>query len=63
MFTEPVFKRGRHGQESEEGKEDRESQQESRKEDVKTKEVVVSTTEKLRLRIKTRTQNKSFQRI
>ena len=51
MITEPVFKRGRHGQESEEGKEERESYQESGKEDVK-KEVVVSTTEKLRLRIK-----------
>jgi hypothetical protein len=42
--TEPVFKRGRHGQESEESKEERESQQEGGKEDVK-KEVVVSTTE------------------
>jgi hypothetical protein len=52
MITEPVFKRGRHGQESEEGKEERESHQEGGKEDVE-KEVVVSTTEKLRLRIKT----------
>jgi hypothetical protein len=25
MFTEPVFYRGRHGQESEEGKEDRQA--------------------------------------
>jgi len=58
-----LFKRGRHGQESEEGKEDRESQQEGGEEDVKTKEVVVSTTEKLRLRIETRTQNKPLQRI
>jgi len=52
MITEPVFKRGRHGQESEEGKEDRESRQEGCKEDVK-KEVVVSATERVRLRIKT----------
>ena len=36
MFTEPVFYRGRHGQESEEGKED-----------FKEKEVAVSATEKL----------------
>jgi hypothetical protein len=44
-FTEPIFfGRGRHGQESEEGKEDRESYQEGGKEDVKTKEVVVSAT-------------------
>jgi hypothetical protein len=36
MFTEPVLCRGRHGQESEEGKEDREgSHQESGKEDFK----------------------------
>jgi hypothetical protein len=63
MITEPVFKRGRHGQESKEGKEDRESHQEGGKEDVKTKEVVVSTTEKLRLRIEPRTQNKPLQRI
>ena len=48
MFTEPVFCRGRHGQESEEGKEDREgSHQEGGKEDLKEKEVVVSATEKL----------------
>ena len=38
MFTEPVFYRGRHGQESEEGKEDREgSYQEGGKEDFKKK--------------------------
>jgi hypothetical protein len=44
MFTEPVLCRGRHGQESEEGKEDREgSHQESGKEDFKEKEVVAST--------------------
>jgi hypothetical protein len=61
-ITESVLNRGRHGQESEEGKEDRESHQEGGKEDVK-KEVVVSTTEIARLRIKTRTQNKSLQRI
>ena len=48
MFTEPVFYRGRHGQESEEGKEDREgSHQEGRKEDFQEKEVVVSATERL----------------
>ncbi|MCK1338621.1 hypothetical protein IVB38_22060 [Bradyrhizobium sp. 38] len=48
MFTEPVFYRGRHGQESEEGKEDREgSYQEGGKEDFKEKEVVVSATERL----------------
>jgi hypothetical protein len=48
MFTEPVFYRGRHGQESEEGKEDREgSHQEGGKEDLKEKEVIVSATEKL----------------
>ena len=62
MITESVFKRGRHGQESEESKEERESYQEGGKEDVK-KEVVVSTTEIVRLRIKTRTQNKPLQRI
>jgi hypothetical protein len=43
----PFFCRGRHGQESEEGKEDREgSHQEGGKEDQE-KEVVVSATEKL----------------
>src|SRR5882762_11437211 len=42
------FCRGRHGQESEEGKEDREgSHQESGKEDLKEKEVAVSENEKL----------------
>jgi hypothetical protein len=47
-FTERDFHRGRHGQESEEGKEDREgSQQESGKEDFKEKEVIVSATERL----------------
>jgi hypothetical protein len=46
------FKRGPHGKESQEGKEERESYQEGGKEDVK-KEVVVSTTEIVRLRIKT----------
>jgi hypothetical protein len=50
MFTEPVFYRGRHGQESEEGKENREgSRQEGGKEDLKEKEVIVSATEKLPL--------------
>ena len=48
VFTEQVFCRGRHGQESEEGKEDREgSHQEGGKEDLKEKEVVLSATEKL----------------
>jgi hypothetical protein len=47
MFTEPVFCRGRHGQESEEGKEERQgSHQEGDKEDFKEKEVVVSATER-----------------
>jgi hypothetical protein len=50
MFTEPIF-RGRHGQESEEGKKDREgSRQEGGQEDFK-EEVVVSATERLRLRV------------
>jgi hypothetical protein len=48
MIPEQVFYRGRHGQESEKGKEDREgSHQEGGKEDLKEKEVIVSTTEKL----------------
>jgi hypothetical protein len=51
MFTEPFFYGGRHGQESEEGKEDREgSHQEGGKEDFKEKEEVASTTERLRFR-------------
>jgi hypothetical protein len=42
------FCRGRHGQESEEGKEDREgSHQEGSQEDFKENEVVVSATKKL----------------
>jgi len=46
MFTERDFYRGRHGQESEEGKEDHEaSHQEGGKKDLK-EEVVVSATEK-----------------
>src|SRR6267378_4642634 len=46
------FYRGRNGQESEEGKEDREgSHQEGGKEDFKEKEVVASTTEKLLFRV------------
>jgi hypothetical protein len=58
MFTELVFKRGRYGQESEEGKEDRESgHQEGGQEDFKEKEVVVSATERLRLRVAPRTQS------
>jgi len=60
MFTESIFYRGRHGQESEEGKEDREgSHQEGRKEDFKEKEVVVSATERLRLRGAPRTQSET----
>ncbi len=48
MVTEPAFYGGRHGQESEEGKEDREgSHQEGGKEDFQEKEVVGSATEKL----------------
>jgi hypothetical protein len=48
MFTEPLFLKRRHGQESEEGKEDRKgSHQEGGKEDFKEKEVVVSATEGL----------------
>ena len=50
MFTEPVYKRGRHGQESEEGKEDREgSHQEGGKEDFQEKEVIWSTTNRVPL--------------
>jgi hypothetical protein len=45
-ITEPVFYRGRHGQESEEGKKDRESCQEGGKEDI-AKEVVLITTERV----------------
>jgi hypothetical protein len=60
--TETIFNRGRHGQESEEGKEDREGYQEGGKEDLK-KEVVVSTTETVRLSDQTGTQNKSLLRI
>ncbi|QQO14019.1 hypothetical protein JJB99_32675 [Bradyrhizobium diazoefficiens] len=42
-FTEPVFYRGRDGQESEEGKEDHEgSNQEGGKEELKEKEVVAT---------------------
>jgi hypothetical protein len=64
MFTEPVFYRGRHGQESEEGKEDREgSHQEGGKEDFKEKEVVVSATERLRLRVQPGRKAKPLQRI
>jgi hypothetical protein len=60
MFTELVFKRGRYGQESEEGKEDRESShQEGGQEDFKEKEVIVSATERLRLRVSPRTQSKT----
>ena len=63
MFTEPAFYRGRHGQESEEGKEDREgSHQEGGKEDFK-EEVVVSATERLRLRVAPGRKAKPLQRI
>jgi hypothetical protein len=55
-----LYCRGRHGQESEEGKEDRKgSHQEGGKEDFKEKEVVASTTERLRLRVATRTQSET----
>jgi hypothetical protein len=60
MITEPVCYRGPHG---EEGKEDRESHQESGKEDFKEKEVVILATESARPRIARRTQNKPLQRI
>ncbi len=47
MFSESVFFRGRHGQESKEGKEDREgSYQEGGKENFQEKEIVVSAIEK-----------------
>jgi hypothetical protein len=60
MFTEPVFYRGRHGQESEESKEDREgSHQEGGQEDFKEKEVVVSTTDKLPPPGRNRTQSET----
>ena len=61
MFTEAFFYRGRHGQESEEGKENRQgSHQEGGKEDFKEKEVVAFATEKLRFRIATPTQSETF---
>jgi hypothetical protein len=47
MFTERDLYRGRHGQESEEGKDREGSHQEGGKEDLKEKEVAASTTEKL----------------
>ena len=47
MFTERDFYRGRHGQESEEGKDREGSHQEGGKEDLKEKEVAASTTEKV----------------
>jgi hypothetical protein len=56
-FTERESDRGPHGKESEEGKEDRQgSHQEGGQEDFKEKEVVASTTERLRLRVAPRTQ-------
>jgi hypothetical protein len=59
IFTERDPYRGRHGQESEEGKEDREdSHQEGGKEDLKEKEVIVSATEKLPPPVAARTQSK-----
>jgi len=60
MFTERDLYRGRHGQESEEGKEDREgSYQEGGEEDLKEKEVVASATEKLPPPGRTRTQSET----
>ncbi|WP_198029522.1 hypothetical protein [Bradyrhizobium sp. WSM3983] len=48
IFSESILYRGRHGQESQEGKEDREgSHQEGGKEDFKEKEVVVAATDLL----------------
>ena len=48
IFTATILYRGRHGQESEEGKEDCEgSHQEGGKEDFKEKEVVAPATENL----------------
>ena len=58
MFTEPIFYRGPHGEESEEGKNEG-SHQEGGKEDFKEKEVVVSAIERLRLRVATRTQSET----
>ncbi|WP_426441148.1 hypothetical protein [Bradyrhizobium genosp. P] len=50
MFTETISDRGRDGQESEEGEEDREnSHQEGGKENLKEKEVVAAATEKVPL--------------
>ncbi|WP_198028198.1 hypothetical protein [Bradyrhizobium sp. WSM1743] len=64
MFTESNFYRGRHGQESQEGKEDREgSYQEGGKEDFKEKEVAVSATDLCRLRVATRMKSETSQRI
>jgi len=63
MFTERNLYRGRHGQESEEGKEDREgSHQEGGKEELKEKEVVVSATETRRLRVATRMESETSPR-
>ena len=48
IFIEPVFYRGRHGQESEESKEVREgSHQENGKEDFQEEEVIVSSTDEM----------------
>jgi hypothetical protein len=48
IFIEPVFYRGRHGQESEESKEVRQgSHQENGKEDFQEEEVTVSTTDEM----------------
>jgi hypothetical protein len=48
IFIEPVFYRGRHGQESEESKEVRQgSHQESGKEDFQEEEVTASTTDEM----------------
>ncbi|WP_165435411.1 hypothetical protein [Bradyrhizobium sp. Leo121] len=64
MFTESILYRGRHGQESEEGKEDREgSYQEGGKEDFKEKEVVVSATDLLPPPGRNRMKSETSQRI
>ena len=50
MFIERIFSRGRHGQESKEGKENCEgSHQEGGKEDIQEKEVIWSTTNRVPL--------------
>ena len=61
-FTEVTVHRGPHGQKSEEGKEDRESDQEGGKEDVQ-EEIAAFAAPRLRLRIKRRTQTNLFPQL